>query len=144
MSNEDRAREDLLAVAGRASSSLIRSVAEKAEDAPIETNVASLRGIARVITELAAEVGRCGGSACMGRSIDDVKLWVTQDRFDVEKARADRAVALANQYAATLHAIAAAAPDDDSLGMLVDWPSHAASLHAAARAALTRENAPLP
>jgi hypothetical protein len=139
MISEDRKREDLAALAQRAAASLTGSVEGKQDAAPIETNAASLRGIASVIGDLAAEVRRCAGSSCMGRSIDGVRLWVTQDRFDVEKARADHAVALANRYAATLHAIAASAPSDDSLGMLVDWQSHAASLHATARRALIQD-----
>lgn len=137
MTSEDEGRERIMATAGRASASLVRSVEGKEETAPIETDAASLRGIAGVIGDLAAEVARCAGSACMGRSIDDMKFWVTQDRFDAEKARADRAVAAAERYAAALFAIANAKPEDDAYAMLVDWQTHAASLHRAARTALT-------
>lgn len=123
-------RAMMLVTAGRASSTLRQSIADKPPETPIKTNAQSLDGLAGLIDALLADTADCGGSDCMGRSVDGVKMWVIRDRLDAAARRAGR-------YEAALRAIAQAVGDGrDELDMLVDWQDTAQALARRARAAL--------
>ncbi|SEN60743.1 hypothetical protein SAMN05192583_3135 [Sphingomonas gellani] len=125
---ETRAR--LLETGRRAAETLGRSVADKPDDAPIETNIASLRGLAEVMSSLVDDAHRCGGIDCMGRSVDGVKLWVTRDRFEALERQAVR-------YGAALAAIAQAGETaGGDMDMLVDWQGTVRALSQVARRTL--------
>lgn len=128
---EAETRAALLATARNAADSLARSVIDKSDETPIETNIGSLRGLADLIGALVDDARRCGGLDCMGRSIDGTKLWITRDRFeDIERRAA--------LYQAALRTIANAADQSGGeYGMLVDWQGTVDALSATARRALT-------
>lgn len=125
-----QARVRLIAAGQRAAESLGQSVAGRPGEAPIETNVGSLRGLAEVLSALVEDANRCGGVDCMGRSIDGTKLWVTRDRFEAVEQQAVR-------YRAALISIAQAGEASGSeFDMLVDWQGTVRALAQAARHAL--------
>lgn len=128
---EVEARANLLANGQRAAETLARSVAEKPGDMPIETNVASLRGLSEVIGALVAETGRCGGPDCMGRSVDGTKTWVTRDRLEAVTQRAARM-----EEALRTIARAAGEAGGGEMDMLVDWQGTVRALGAVAQRAL--------
>ena len=114
---DEHLRDSAIRQAERAAQALNASLAEKPDEKPIETDVRSLRGLSGVIGGLLGEVDRCGGVDCMGRALDGRRLWVTKDRFDAEKARADHAQACLD---AILDAVRV---DESRFGMLIDWQS---------------------
>lgn len=121
----------------RASSTLARSLVGKADDSPIETDVRSLRGLAEVIDALVEEAKRCGGPDCMGRAVDGVKLWVTQDRLAIEAERSAAASARLARYEDALRTIGEVQLlDPGGLDMLVDWHGVALQLRDVAQRAL--------
>jgi hypothetical protein len=123
-------RLHVIATGQRAAETLGLSVVGKSAQAPIETDVSSLRRLSEVVGALVEEVGRCGGVDCMGRSIDGTRLWVTRDRFEAVERRASRLEAALVEIA---HAGALAGNEYD---MLVDWQGTAFALTQAARRAL--------
>lgn len=134
-------RESAIAAAERAASTLTGSLGDKPDETPIETNAGSLRGLAAVIANLLAEVKACGGPDCMGRSINGVRLWATQDRLDQEIQRAADATERADRYAAALRTIEAwRASGLGDFAMLVDWQAVASGMRQQAQAALRSES----
>jgi len=130
--------DHLLHSAQRAIEAIGGIVEAKEDVVPIATNAGSLRSVATVIDGLSEEVRRCGGDNCMGRAIDGMKLWVTQDRLTQALARADAATARVMMLEDALRRIAEA--ETASIGgyaMLRDWEAVVANHRQIAQAALS-------
>lgn len=54
----------------------------------IETDATTLLAIGEVMALMLEDLHACGGTQCMGRAIDGIKLWVTQNQFDAAHKRA--------------------------------------------------------
>ncbi|MEG3166320.1 hypothetical protein U1701_17160 [Sphingomonas sp. PB2P19] len=60
------------------------------EPTQIQTNAGILLAIGEVMALMLEDLHACDGTQCMGRAIDGMKLWVTQDRFNAAQKRAVR------------------------------------------------------
>jgi hypothetical protein len=79
----------LVEAAKKAARGMLASTEGKDGAAAVNTDVRTFRSLAAMLNTLSGEVAQCGGSDCMGRKIDGLRLWVTHDQLTVAQAEAE-------------------------------------------------------
>lgn len=117
----DRARQTIAAIG--------QAVDGKKPKTQVQTDTSTLRAIGELMATMLEDMTACGGAHCMGRTIDGIKLWVTQDRFERVQARNA-------QLEQALRSIDGASGQGDEEDMLIDWRETARSMSRLAGATL--------
>lgn len=143
MDVSDTPRRTAIELGNRAVRALSDTLADKLDEALIETDARTLRGLLTVVSGLLGEVNRCAGSDCMGRAIDGFRLWTPHARLAAETGRADEATHRAEAAEAALRQIASVGQvgGGHHLGLLTDWQDVARSQAWIAHAALATDGA---
>lgn len=135
---------EALACADRAIDALAQSLDGKPDDAPIETDVRSLRGLASVVDDLRGGLRRCGGTECFGHGEGGFRSWVRSELLGRETARAaaaeERMRELESALARVVEAVTLPQDQDD---IFWDWRGAAAFARSVGGAALSSRLAPV-